>query len=124
MVGVNWARVHVPLYLPEPPVLDTVDVKAKTNQCLFLRIVAADDLLAMDSGGVSDPFAVARWGSLECKTEVIYETAGEGGEGGGRPFPFPFPFHTRVSYAPRLNLRLRVDLGYVRVVVHCVLCAQ
>lgn len=28
----------------------------------------------MDAGGVSDPFAVARWGSLECKTEVIYET--------------------------------------------------
>ena len=59
---------------PPPPVLDTVDVKARTNQCLFLRIVAADDVIAMDSGGVSDPFAVARWGSLECKTEVVYET--------------------------------------------------
>ena len=28
------------------------------------RVVAADGVLAMDSGGVSDPFAVARWGAL------------------------------------------------------------
>lgn len=59
---------------PLPPVLDTVDVKARTNVCLFVRIVAADDVIAMDSGGVSDPFAVARWASLECKTEVVYAT--------------------------------------------------
>ena len=51
-----------------------MDVKAKTNLCLFLSIVAAEDVLAMDDGGVSDPFAKARWGSLECTTEVVYET--------------------------------------------------
>ena len=60
--------------LPPPPPLPTVDVREKTSKCLFLSIVAADDLLAMDSGGVSDPFAVARWGALECKTEVVYKT--------------------------------------------------
>ena len=59
---------------PPPPNLPTVDVKAKTNLCLFLSIVAAEDVLAMDDGGVSDPFAKARWGSLECTTEVVYET--------------------------------------------------
>ena len=60
-----------PLLRPRP---SPVGVGEKTSKCLFLSIVAADDLLAMDSGGVSDPFAVARWGALECKTEVVYKT--------------------------------------------------
>jgi Ca2+-dependent lipid-binding protein len=51
-----------------------VDVRAKTDACLFLKIIAAEGVLAMDAGGTSDPFATARWGSLECKTEVVYET--------------------------------------------------
>ena len=59
---------------PPPPELHTVDVRAKTDACMFLKIVAAEGLLAMDAGGTSDPFATARWGSLECKTEVVYET--------------------------------------------------
>ena len=59
---------------PPPPQLHTVDVRAKTDACMFLKIVAAEGLLAMDAGGTSDPFATARWGSLECKTEVVYET--------------------------------------------------
>ena len=59
---------------PPPPNLPTVDVSEKTNLCLFVKIEKAEELLAMDSGGVSDPFATARWGSLECTTEIIYET--------------------------------------------------
>ena len=59
---------------PPPPDLPTVDVRAKTDACLFLKIIAAEGVLAMDAGGTSDPFATARWGSLECKTEVVYET--------------------------------------------------
>ena len=59
---------------PPPPVLPTADVRAKTNRCLFVRVEKAESLLAMDSGGVSDPFATARWGSLECTTEIAYET--------------------------------------------------
>ena len=42
--------------------------------CLFVRVEKGESLLAMDAGGVSDPFATARWGALECTTEIKYET--------------------------------------------------
>lgn len=59
---------------PPPPFLPLTDVCARTNVCLFVRVEKGESLLAMDAGGVSDPFATARWGALECTTEIKYET--------------------------------------------------
>ena len=59
---------------PPPPALPTHDVKTRTARKLFVRVEKAESLLAMDSGGVSDPFATARWGALECTTEIVYST--------------------------------------------------
>ena len=59
---------------PPPPALPTHDVQTRTARKLFVRVEKAESLLAMDSGGVSDPFATARWGSVECTTEIVYST--------------------------------------------------
>ena len=42
---------------PPPPFLPLTDVCARTNVCLFVRVEKGESLLAMDAGGVSDPFA-------------------------------------------------------------------
>ena len=46
---------------PPTPRLPTVDCEETVSRCLFVRVIGAKDLLAMDSGGTSDPFVVARY---------------------------------------------------------------
>jgi len=60
---------------PKPaPRLPVIDVEDEVSRCLFVRVVKATDVLAMDSGGTSDPFTSVRYRGLESTTKTIYET--------------------------------------------------
>ena len=60
---------------PKPaPRLPMIDVEDEVSRCLFIRVVKANDVLAMDSGGTSDPFTSVRYRGLESTTKTIYET--------------------------------------------------
>ena len=57
--------------IPPTPRLPTVDCEEVVSRCLFVRVIGAKDLLAMDSGGTSDPFIVARYRGLEVSSRTI-----------------------------------------------------
>ena len=57
--------------IPPTPRLPTVDCEEVVSRCLFVRVIGARDLLAMDSGGTSDPFVVLRYRGLEVSSRTI-----------------------------------------------------
>lgn len=57
--------------IPPTPRLPTVDCEEVVSRCLFVRVIGAKELLAMDSGGTSDPFVVVRYRGLEASSRVI-----------------------------------------------------
>ena len=57
--------------IPPTPRLPTVDCEETVSRCLFVRVIGAKDLLAMDSGGTSDPFVVARYRGSEISSRTI-----------------------------------------------------
>ena len=57
--------------IPPTPRLPTVDCEETVSRCLFVRVIGAKDLLAMDSGGTSDPFVVARYRGSEVSSRTI-----------------------------------------------------
>ena len=60
---------------PRPtPKLPCIDVEDEVSKCLFVRLIRATDVVAMDSGGTSDPFASVRYRGLESTSKTIYET--------------------------------------------------
>ena len=51
---------------PRPtPKMPMVDVEDEVSRALFIRLVRATNVVAMDSGGTSDPFASVRYRGLE-----------------------------------------------------------
>jgi len=56
------------------PKLPVIDVEDEVSRCLFMRVIRANDVLAMDSTGTSDPFTNVRYRGLESTTKTIYET--------------------------------------------------
>ena len=57
--------------IPPTPRLPTVDCEEVVSRCLFVRVIGARDLLAMDSGGTSDPFVILRYRGLEVSSRTI-----------------------------------------------------
>jgi hypothetical protein len=57
--------------IPPTPRLPTTDCEETVSRCLFVRVIGAKDLLAMDSGGTSDPFVVARYRGSEISSRTI-----------------------------------------------------
>ena len=57
--------------IPPTPRLPTVDCEQVVSRCLFVRVIGAKDLLAMDGGGTSDPFVVARYRGSEVSSRTI-----------------------------------------------------
>lgn len=60
---------------PRPtPKLSTIDVEDEVSRALFIRLIKASDVIAMDSGGTSDPFASVRYRGLESTSKTIWKT--------------------------------------------------
>ena len=60
---------------PRPtPKMPMVDVEDEVSRALFIRLVRATNVVAMDSGGTSDPFASVRYRGLESTSKTIWKT--------------------------------------------------
>ena len=51
--------------IPPTPRLPAIDCEEAVSRCIFVKVHCAQDLLAMDSGGTSDPLVVVRYRGLE-----------------------------------------------------------
>lgn len=60
---------------PRPaPRLPTIDVEDEVSRALYVRLIKATDVIAMDSGGTSDPFASVRYRGLESTSKTEWKT--------------------------------------------------
>ena len=60
---------------PRPtPKMPTIDVEDEVSRALFVRLIKANDVLAMDKGGTSDPFASVRYRGLESTSKTVWKT--------------------------------------------------
>ena len=65
---------------PRPtPKMPTIDVEDEVSRALFVRLIKANDVLAMDKGGTSDPFASVRYRGLESTSKTVWKTLNPGG---------------------------------------------
>lgn len=60
--------------IPPTPRLPAIDCEEAVSRCIFVSVRGAQNLLAMDGGGTSDPFVVVRYRGLEATSSTKSQT--------------------------------------------------